>query len=111
LFAGTGAPLLDLFFIRSGLDRHAIVATKAAAQTLGHAAKIAYFALLLQAASPSNQDCLAWLALAAAAICGTYLGRLILDQLSETAFRRSARTLIMSIALGCVGQGLWMFAY
>lgn len=40
LAAGVSGPLLDVFFVRSALGRHAVVATKAATQVLSHAAKV-----------------------------------------------------------------------
>src|SRR3546814_5444179 len=42
--AGVSGPLLDVFFVRSSMDRRAVVATKAACQTLSHLAKLIYFA-------------------------------------------------------------------
>jgi uncharacterized membrane protein YfcA len=108
LAVGTGGPLLDLFFVRSKLDRHGIVATKAAAQTVGHAAKVAYFTVAIGSTGPSTLNPGAWLSLGAMAVVGTYLGRLILDRMSEQVFRRGVRTLIVAIAITCVARGLFM---
>ena len=47
LLAGVSGPILDLFFVQSGLDRRGIVATKAAVQTFGHALKLVYFGAAL----------------------------------------------------------------
>src|SRR5690606_23847800 len=41
--AGVSGPLLDAFFIRTQMDRRAVVATKAACQTVSHMAKLVYF--------------------------------------------------------------------
>ncbi|MBK6981254.1 MAG: sulfite exporter TauE/SafE family protein [Betaproteobacteria bacterium] len=43
LVAGVSGPILDLFFVRSAMDRRAVVATKASTQSLGHILKILYF--------------------------------------------------------------------
>ncbi|HEX4858631.1 MAG TPA: TSUP family transporter, partial [Usitatibacteraceae bacterium] len=43
LMAGVAGPLLDVFFVRSGMDRRGVVATKAITQAFGHLVKIAYF--------------------------------------------------------------------
>ena len=40
LTAGVAGPLLDIFFVRTALTRHQIVATKAATQVFSHLAKI-----------------------------------------------------------------------
>src|SRR3546814_2369743 len=41
--AGVSGPLLDVFFVRSHMDRRSVVATKAACQTFSHLAKLIYF--------------------------------------------------------------------
>ncbi|MEO8115645.1 MAG: TSUP family transporter, partial [Phenylobacterium sp.] len=43
LTAGVAGPLLDIFFVRTELTRHAIVATKAATQVFAHLAKIVVY--------------------------------------------------------------------
>src|SRR5262249_55668231 len=52
LLAGVAGPLLDTYFIGGTMSRKEIVATKAACQVFGHAAKLLYFgSLVAQAAS------------------------------------------------------------
>src|SRR3954467_7125860 len=43
LTAGVSGPILDVFFVRSKMNRHAVVATKAMTQSLSHISKILYF--------------------------------------------------------------------
>ena len=43
LVSGVSGPVLDVFFVRSKMGRHAVVATKALTQSLTHLAKIIYF--------------------------------------------------------------------
>src|ERR1700694_1439742 len=43
LTAGVSGPILDIFFVRSKMGRHAVVATKALTQSLSHILKIFYF--------------------------------------------------------------------
>ena len=40
LVAGVSGLLLDVFFVRSAMDRHGVVATRAMSQILGHLIKI-----------------------------------------------------------------------
>ena len=55
LTAGVAGPLLDIFFVRTELTRHAIVATKAATQVFAHLAKIVvYGAPLASGRDPLN---------------------------------------------------------
>src|SRR5690606_38606565 len=49
--AGVSGPLLDVFFVRSDMDRRAVVATKAACQTVSHFAKLIYFTSVAGSAS------------------------------------------------------------
>lgn len=58
LTAGVAGPLLDIFFVRTELTRHAIVATKAATQVFAHLAKIlVYGALCSPAAGRGCRRC------------------------------------------------------
>ena len=43
LIAGVAGPLLDVFFVRSTIDRRAVVATKAATQAISHTLKVGYY--------------------------------------------------------------------
>jgi hypothetical protein len=47
LVAGITGPLLDIFYVRTGMTRQVNVSTKAAAQVLGHLTKVTYFAGLI----------------------------------------------------------------
>ena len=47
LVSGVTGPLLDIFYVRTGMTRQVNVATKAAAQVLGHLTKVAYFAVVI----------------------------------------------------------------
>ena len=48
LTAGVSGPLIDTVFVRTGLNRHQIVATKAAIQVFNHVAKITVYGPLLR---------------------------------------------------------------
>ena len=49
LVSGVTGPLLDIFYVRTGMTRQVNVATKAAAQVLGHLTKVAYFGVVIEA--------------------------------------------------------------
>jgi uncharacterized membrane protein YfcA len=85
LVAGVSGPLLDVFFVQSGLDRRGIVATKAAVQTLGHALKLTYFGALLIAAGGDLSPVVAAIAVVLA-IVGTQASRRVLDAMSDRQF-------------------------
>lgn len=106
---GVAGPLLDVFFVRTALLRHQVVATKATTQTMSHALKIAFFAPLLVAEHDDVGD----LGLAAgvsvlAAIVGTRLGGTLLDRLGEDTFRRWTRRLVLALGAAYLAVGLSM---
>ena len=82
-------PLLDVFFIRTALSRHQIVATKAATQVLAHLTKIfcTYGAPFLFAAETTGMPPL-WFFLAAAplAMLGGVLGARVLNSMTDKSF-------------------------
>ena len=99
LAAGIAGPILDLFFVRSKMTRHAVVATKAITQSLSHLLKTFYFAGVLAATTAEVQP---WLAatIIPLALAGTSLSRRVLEQISDATFRRWTRWTV--IALGAL---------
>lgn len=107
MLSGVSGPLLDTFFVRSSMNRHQVVATKAAVQTLSHALRIAFFGALLAASDQPLGPGLALL-LVASAIVGTSASRLVLDRISDTHFRRITQRLVLALG-GCyLVAGLWL---
>jgi uncharacterized membrane protein YfcA len=109
LLTGVTGPLLDTMFLRSPLERRQIIATKAACQVFGHGFKLFYFGALIAQASKIEP----WfLALAvASSIAGSSLGRLLLERLSDTQFRKWSNRLITGIGAYYVGHGLVMLIH
>jgi len=105
VIAGVSGPLLDVVFQQVDADRRAIVATKAAAQVLSHAVKIAYYAgaaFSLEAAPP-----LWMLALAVPlSIVGTTLGARVLHRLSDLQFRNWTKWIVTGVGAVYVVRGL-----
>ncbi len=110
MIAGVSGPILDLFFVQSGLDRRGIVATKAAVQALGHALKLAYFGALLVRGGEELSPWLAAMAIVLA-IAGTQGSRHVLDRMSDTQFRQWSRRLIFALSIAYLGQGAWLAVY
>ena len=93
LLAGVSGSILDVFFVRSNLDRHQQVATKAAVNLLGHTLKVGYFGHLLAGGGESLSP-LAILIAIALAVAGTHLSRFVLDMMSDAQFRTWSRYVI-----------------
>jgi uncharacterized membrane protein YfcA len=107
LLCGVSGPLLDVFFLRSKMGRRAVVATKAAAQTFGHAVKILYFGALSAGADSAVEW---WLALTmiGLAMLGTTLSRKALERISDVDFRQWTRRTVLVVGAYYLGSGAWM---
>ena len=111
LVSGVTGPILDIFYVRSGMTRQVNVSTKAAAQVMGHLTKVTYFGALV--ADPAGRDWQQWAVMAFAAIfavIGTTLSRGFLDRLSDKQFYYWARRVILALGAVYIAQGLWQMA-
>ena len=108
LVSGVTGPILDIFYVRTGMTRQVNVSTKAAAQVLGHLTKVIYFGALV--ASPAGRDLEQWLVMGFAAcfaVLGTTLSRGFLDRLSDKQFYYWTRRVILALGAVYIAQGLW----
>jgi uncharacterized membrane protein YfcA len=108
LSCGVSGPTLDIFFVRSGMDRRHIVATKAATQTFGHFVKLAYFLLLVTA--PQRIDLPLWLFAMAVvtAMTGTSAARKVLEGLTDKQFMQWSQRIILALGAAYLGWGIWL---
>lgn len=98
LTAGVAGPLLDIFFVRTELTRHAIVATKAATQVFAHLAKIVVYGAPLALTGAKGLP--PWPVFAVAvplSMVGTFAGGMILDRMSDVNFKRWTRWIVTAI--------------
>ena len=109
MLAGVSGPILDVFVVRADLDRHAMVATKAAIQVLGHCLKVAYFGHVLMAGGGAIAPLMIAISVVLA-LLGTQLSRSVLDAISDEQFRRWTRWLIVGVSTVYLMQGLYMVA-
>ena len=111
LVSGVTGPLLDMFYVRTGMTRQVNVATKAAAQVLGHLTKVVYFGIMV--ANPAGHDVEQWLVMAFAgafAVLGTNLSRRLLDKMSDKQFYWWTRRVILALGVVYIVQGVWQWA-
>jgi len=108
LLAGASGPVLDVFYVKSQLGRHAVVATKAFTQTAGHMLKLVYYGLIIQGFG-ETVPIAAWIypAVVLVAFGGTRIGAMLLDRLDEERFRSVSRIVIVGVGLACVVRGTW----
>jgi len=103
LLAGAAGPLLDLFYLNSGLGRETIVANKAFTQTIGHLLRIIYYGAIISVATPIPN----WLFLVAAiaAVAGTRLGTWLLSRWNDQRFQEVSGQIILVTGTICILQG------
>lgn len=104
LAVGVSGPTVDIFFIRTMMDRRQIIATKAATQVISHAAKVVFYWNAAAVLAP-----LEWAAIAMAApfaIAGTSAGHWILQRLTDANFRAWTRWIVTAIGIFYLVRGL-----
>ena len=111
LTAGVAGPLLDIFFVRTELTRHAIVATKAATQVFAHLAKILVYGAPLATGTAIGMPPLWVFALAIPlSMAGTYVGGMVLDRMTDVNFKRWTRWIVTGVGVSYLvraAQLLW----
>ena len=107
LTAGIAGPILDVFFVRSKMTRHAVVATKALTQTLSHLLKIGYFGGVL---AIHGSEVSPWLAtmMVVLSFVGTSLSRQVLERITDDAFRKWTRWTVMTLGVMYLVSGVRM---
>ncbi len=109
--AGVSGPLIDVFFVRTGMTRHSIVATKAATQTFAHSVKVIFYgAPLLTMTGLTGMPPLWFFAVAAPlAMLGAVLGGYALDLMSDTNFLKWTRWIVTGFGLVFLAQAAFLF--
>lgn len=110
LTAGVAGPFLDIFFVKTALTRHQIVATKAATQVFSHIMKIVVYGAPLLAVHGKGLPPLWVFAVAVPlSMVGTWLGGFVLDRLSDLNFKRYLRLILSVIGLAYLGQAIRLY--
>jgi uncharacterized protein len=107
LTSGVSGPILDVFFVRSGMGRHAVIATKAMTQSLSHILKIAYFGAFVAVEGGNVHPGLAAMMVALAFI-GTSLSKHVVARMNDHSFRLWTRWTVMTLGLFYLGSGVLM---
>ncbi len=104
LVAGVAGPLLDVFFVRTSLGRHAVVATKAATQVLSHTAKVALYGGPLLSEGGADLPWTTLLLAVPLSMLGTVVGGRLLDRMSDASFRSATRWVVTGIGVTYLAQ-------
>jgi uncharacterized membrane protein YfcA len=105
LTSGVSGPILDVFFVRSKMSRHGVVATKAITQSFSHLLKIAYFGGLVGIDRGLVDP---WIVamMVLLAFAGTQLSRRVLERMNDASFRLWTRRTVMATGLFYLGSGI-----
>ena len=103
LLAGAAGPLLDMFYLNSGLDRQTVVANKAMTQTMGHLLRILYYGAIISVET-LLPNCL-FLAAAVTAVLGTRIGTWLLSRWDDAGFQHISGLIILCTGTICIIQG------
>jgi uncharacterized protein len=100
LTAGVGGQLLDIFFVRTALTRHEIVATKAATQVFSHLVKITVYGLpMLLGATRQMPPVWIFAVAIPLSMLGTFLGGKVLARMSDVNFKRWTAWIVTGIGV------------
>lgn len=111
VIAGVSGPLLDVFFVRTNLSRHAIVATKAATQAFSHTVKMVFYGVpLITAVDTGLPPWWFFLVAAPLAMIGAWLGGMVLDRLSDVNFLKYTRWIVTALGAVYLVQAAVLFA-
>jgi uncharacterized membrane protein YfcA len=101
---GVSGPTIDIFFIRTTMDRRKVIATKAAVQVASHATKVVFY---WNAASElPTTEWIAVLVAAPIAILGARAGNDILQKMTDQNFRAWTRWIVTGVGAVYFTQGL-----
>ena len=110
LTAGVAGPLLDVFFVRTALTRHQIVATKAATQVFSHLMKIIVYGAPLFASGGKGVPPLWVFAFAIPlSMLGTAAGGVVLNRLSDVDFKHYLRLILTVIGAVYLVQAVRLY--
>ncbi|HEY4200591.1 MAG TPA: sulfite exporter TauE/SafE family protein [Devosiaceae bacterium] len=108
LFSGVSGSVLDIFFVRSRMDRKTVVATKAGCQVFTHLTKLLYFQSVVSGSGAEIHWSIYVMAVVLA-IAGTTTSRFLLHRLSDNQFRFWTRRIVLAVSAVYFVQGLWTY--
>lgn len=104
LAVGVSGPTVDIFFIRTAMDRRTIIATKAATQVVSHAAKVVFYWNATKVLTGWEWGAVALTA--PFAVLGTSVGHWVLQRLTDANFKRWTRLIVTAIGIYYLIRGL-----
>lgn len=113
LVAGVAGPALDMFFVKTGMPRHQIVATKAVTMFGSHMMKIGYFGIPMLMSSTLSGLPPWWFFVAVIPfiLLGTFTGTRILKRMSDVGFRKYTKWLVSAVGVIYLIRGVILLGW
>ncbi|NQV55725.1 MAG: TSUP family transporter, partial [Rhodospirillales bacterium] len=113
LTAGVSGPILDVFYVKSGLTRFQIISTKGFTQTIGHLAKIFYFGTFLRLSGEVDSDLPYWVFVASVplAFFGVWLAKRVIHAISDDQFRNWTQITTLGIGALFIGRAFALMTH
>ena len=106
MLSGVSGGVLDIFYINSPLNRHQNIATKGFTQALSHLFKLFYFALFFYNERSDNKISITFIFLLIfISLIRTRLGKVLLDHIDDTIFRRYSKAFLIVLGIFLIMNG------
>lgn len=110
---GATGPLLNMFFLKSRLGKFEVIATKSATQSVAHVIKVLFYTGLFSEMKnfPIHEATTLLVFLSALTFAGGWIGKLIVNRMSEDGFRRYGYWIISAFGLVFTIQGFYLLLF
>ncbi|MEE2914520.1 MAG: hypothetical protein VX745_07620 [Pseudomonadota bacterium] len=104
LVAGASGLVLDVFYVKSRLTRHQVLATKSVTQTSSHVIKLGYYLTV---------DLAFWVYMLVipAASAGNSVGKSLVAKIDDVQFRYAGRIITLTMGTFFLGNGIWLLVF
>jgi uncharacterized protein len=103
---GVAGPIVDIFFVRTAMDRRTVIGTKATLVGVSHVAKIVFYSAAL--GGLSDGEVIAIALAAPFSVLGSMAGHRVLVWLTDDGFRRGTRWLVTAVGAFFFLQGVYL---
>ena len=109
LVAGASGPVLDVFYVKSRLTRHQVLATKSVTQTSSHVIKLGYY--LTVVGLTVDLSFWVYMLVIAAASAGNSVGKSLVAKIDDVQFRYAGRIITLNMGALFLGNGIWLLVF
>ena len=104
LVAGASGPVLDVFYVKSRLTRHQVLATKSVTQTSSHVIKLGYYLTV-------DMPFWVYMLVIAAASAGNAVGKSLVAKIDDVQFRYAGRIITLNMGTLFLENGIWLLVF